>query len=600
MNFAGNNETFEGSNSRPFFYVPPMTQQPHLGPWYQNATYNPLSIPGAGFTNGSLYFPYAVVFNEYPGFLVPLSPLPTALNRRPIVPLYYNTAPFRQCGGYWEKMKTKDTQTETEPQQAENLNEKQDTYSEGDNCDVGRVTSVPTDTLKETMPSYDVAYGKAMPGNEVQYNGISHSSCESRGMLYDPHEGKGLMNLSEERKGYAVDSQIPPLPNAVKDRDVSQNTLNSKLYQSVGNINKLQQEKPPCASMEAVKHLNLHSESQKPLTVGKSMPENSSGSHGSPENVGEEEEVESNSYPEGGASSPNLLAQVNKVDEAIQCDMSWWCEVQSENSHELSPESTREGAEQMGCRDEVETNSPEGHTYPSTWLAQFNKVDESNQCDMSWFESQVRKSPQQMLSRGEEASPDCRAKASWEKLVTNRKLSADKEVLMNDEIGEVYNENFKTCATIKTVRGRKLKDLSTFSNVKTVCLLKKSAALNIVIPEDSGDSELEEEEDEMDEVECLLEEVSLQSPLKASKGRSYQEAGRMLRVPPESAVPTQLIVWPTRNKYKLKHGECECVPVFYQLKRQDGCEGSGDRLRSKHTMARLEGVAPRRASHKCK
>ena len=48
MNSSGNNENFEGSTSRPFFYVPLMAQQPHLGPWYQNPAYNPLSIPGAG------------------------------------------------------------------------------------------------------------------------------------------------------------------------------------------------------------------------------------------------------------------------------------------------------------------------------------------------------------------------------------------------------------------------------------------------------------------------------------------------------------------------------------------------------------------------
>ena len=82
-----------------------------------------------GFTNGSLYFP--VVLSEYPAFLVPQSPLPTTVNRRSIVPMFYNTAQFRQYGGYWEKMKTKDTQTEAEPQQAENLNEKQDMHSEG-------------------------------------------------------------------------------------------------------------------------------------------------------------------------------------------------------------------------------------------------------------------------------------------------------------------------------------------------------------------------------------------------------------------------------------------------------------------------------------
>lgn len=98
-----------------------------------------------GFTNGSLYFPYPMVFIEYPGFLVPQSPLPTALNQRPIVPLFYSMAP--QYGGHCERMKTKDTQTETEPQQDENLNENEDMPSEGDSRDIGRVASNPTDTF---------------------------------------------------------------------------------------------------------------------------------------------------------------------------------------------------------------------------------------------------------------------------------------------------------------------------------------------------------------------------------------------------------------------------------------------------------------------
>ena len=86
------------------------------------------------FTNGSLYFP--VVLSEYPAFLVPQSPLPTTVNRRSIVPMFYNTAQFRQYGGYWEKMKTKDTQTEAEPQRAKNLDKKQDMNSEGNSHDV--------------------------------------------------------------------------------------------------------------------------------------------------------------------------------------------------------------------------------------------------------------------------------------------------------------------------------------------------------------------------------------------------------------------------------------------------------------------------------
>ena len=65
-----------------------------------------------------------------------------------------------------------------------------------------------------------------------------------------------------------------------------------------------------------------------------------------------------------------------------------------------------------------------------------------------------------------------------------------------------------------------------------------------MLPEDSEDSELEEEGD-MDEVGCLLE-VSPQSPLTSSKERS-SEAGRIIRMLPENSVPPQLMVWPTRN-----------------------------------------------------
>ncbi|XP_069444189.1 uncharacterized protein [Ovis canadensis] len=601
MNSSGNNENFEGSNSRPFFYVHPMAQQPHLGPWYQNPAYNPLSISGAAFTNGSLYFP--VVLSEYPAFLVPQSPLPTTVNRRSIVPMFYNTAQFRQYGGYWEKMKTKDTQTEAEPQQAENLNEKQDMHSEGDGPEVGKVTSIPASTSNEMMPSYDVVYAQDMPQKEVPQNGISQSFCESRGMLYNSYEDRDRMNLDEQKKRYAALSQNPPPPNG---RDEIQNTRNSKLCQSAGDMNKLHQERAPCASMEAVKDLSLHSESsQKPFTTGESKPENRSGSHGSPETVGEE--AERSSHPEMPVPSPPGVAQVSKEDEGIQCDLTWWTEVQSGNSPESSLGSGRRGADQMSVGsqnqdevNEVENNGCEGQVPSPTWLAQVNKVDEGIQCDMGCSEAQVEKFPQQMPSRGEETAPDSKTKGSWKQPDTNRKLSADKEeMIMNDETGEVYDENLKRYAKIKkTLKGRKLKELSSFSNVKTAYLLKKSAILTIVLPEDSEDSELEEEGD-MDEVGCLLEEVSPQSPLTSSKERSY-EAGRIIRMLPENSLPPQLMVWPTRNKCKLlqAYGECECVPAVYQWKRQDGCESTGIRLQSTPTMAKPEGLQSRRASYR--
>ena len=49
---------------------------------------------------------------------------------------------------------------------------------------------------------------------------------------------------------------------------------------------------------------------------------------------------------------------------------------------------------------EVENNGCEGQVPSPTWLAQVNKVDEGIQCNMSCYEAQVEKSPRQMPSRG--------------------------------------------------------------------------------------------------------------------------------------------------------------------------------------------------------
>ena len=100
-----------------------------------------------GFTSGSLYFP--VVLNEHPTFLIPQSLLPTTLDQRSMVPMFYNMAQFQQYGGCWKEMKTKDTQTEAEPQQAENLDKKQDVNSEGNSHDMRVVTSIPENVAEE-------------------------------------------------------------------------------------------------------------------------------------------------------------------------------------------------------------------------------------------------------------------------------------------------------------------------------------------------------------------------------------------------------------------------------------------------------------------
>nr|XP_023495255.1 uncharacterized protein LOC111767449 isoform X2 [Equus caballus] len=820
MNSSSENHAlFEGNNTRPFFYVHAMGQHPCPSPWYQNLTYSPFPIPGAGFRNGGLYFPYSVVLNEYPGFLVPQSPLPTTLNRRPIFPVFCNPAQFRHYSGYGKKMKTKETQTE--PQQAENMSKKQDIHSEVNGHDTGRVTSIPatnvdieTDnipaktvgalssvaqkrelldkspsnnavnrktlhrsftsekekmrieqgegspviqfrkTLKEIMRLLDLAYGEAVPENMVQQNEFSQSSCEIRGMLCNPHEDEdgityedeqravpleqhldivrhnemsksGLtmeVNLDKEKKGFSAVPQILPSPDEVKGEDEIQNTLISKLCQSTGDGNKLQQESPLGVSMETVNDLSLQSQTQTPLSIGEGKPHNSSGSHGSLEKQDEDEVVESNNSPQGCVPSPTWVAEFNRVDESIMCDVSWWLDAEVAKSPESSPESCRKGTEKkfVGSRELNEDEVVENNNYsqgclPShTWLVPFNRVDEGIQCDMSWWQdrelekspesspkisrngtgkksvgnrkldegearesnsypekyvpsptllaqskrvdvgimcnmglchseevrttpkeissadeeslqdcnskgsdksgtsreciqcdrswwqdAELQKSTEQMPPIDEESSPDCKIKGSWKKSIRNRKLNTDEEeMIIDDETEEVYNENFtKYAKTKKTAKGRKLNVLNSFSNGKTVYLLKKNAALNFVLPEDSEDTELEQEvEDEMYEVACLFGEVSPQGPLTSSIGRLYRKSGRIIRIPPESSLPPQLIVWP-RYRYKLKCGEYESIPMVYKVKRQDGCEITYGRLHKKHTMAKQERLESKRASH---
>ncbi|XP_058580618.1 uncharacterized protein LOC131509158 [Neofelis nebulosa] len=683
MNASSENAHFEGSNARPFFYVHAMGQQPYLSPWCQSPTCNPFSVPGAGFRNGSLYFPYSVVLSEYPGFLVPQSPLPITLNRRP---MFYNTAQFQHYSGYGKKMKTRETQTE--PQQAENMTQKQDTHSEGD-----MVTSIPTSnidiemddipeetdgvlssvaqkrelhgkspsnnrlhrtsphgsyacekekmrleqskgspvtqfwkTLKETMRLYDLAYGKAMPEKMVQDNRISQSSWESRTF---PHEGtEGItckdeestvwleqchdvrhddvvklgstmnMNLGKE-KNYAT---APQSPDEAKDRDRIQDTLNSNLCPSSGDGYKLQQERSLCSSNKAIEDLSLQSKSQSPLSIGESMPDNGSGGHGFPVNVDEVDMIQSNSSPENYVPPPILLAQFNQADGGIQCDTSQWQDEEHNKSPKSSPESrkaTQEKSVRCGKSDEVvERDSyPKYVPSPARLAQMYSKgMDEGIQCDMIWLQdAELEKSPEQMPYKDEESSPDCRTKGSQRKSIRNRKLNTDEEeVTMNDEVEEEYHENFKKCAKIKkTVKDRKPKTLNNSSSGNRVYLLKKNATLNTVLPEDLEDCELEEEvEDEMYVVECLFEEVSPPDPVNSLKGRIFCKASRIIRMPPEWSLSPQLIVWPTRNKDRLKHVEYESIPMVYEVTGQDG------RIQRECMMAMQKGLESKTASHK--
>lgn len=50
-------------------------------------------------------------------------------------------------------------------------------------------------SLKQTVGLYDVAHGKTMPENVLQHNGISQSSCKSRGVLYNLMRVKTTLHI---------------------------------------------------------------------------------------------------------------------------------------------------------------------------------------------------------------------------------------------------------------------------------------------------------------------------------------------------------------------------------------------------------------------
>ncbi|KAM5203931.1 uncharacterized protein RBU33_011251 isoform 2-T5 [Hipposideros larvatus] len=539
MNPSENTQSVENNNS---YSMEGMALQPYPRFWYQNPAYNPVFIPAAGPRNGSLYFPYSVVPSEYPGFLVPQSPLPTTLNRRPVFPMCYNPAQCWQRSGYAKQMKTQETQTEL----------------------------------------------------QLQHNGISQSSCESRDVPSNPQKGedpctyKGeqravrseqchevrhdemlkselTMEMDKEKTGYGAVPQILPPPDEVEDGDEIHNTLNSDLDPSTGDVSTLC-ERPLCTSVEAVKDLSLQPGSQKPLGVGERKPDNSRGSHGVPEKVDGEEVGEQNSYPQGASqvSSAAWLAQFEKVDEATQCDMSWWQDAELERCPESSPEGGRKGTEDMSVHceeldgEEVgEQNShPQGAVSSAAWLAQSEKVDEATQCDMSWWQdAELERCPEQVPLVNEESSRDYATQGSREKL-RNRKLKSGDQAQ------------------------------SVFLNHKTV-YLKRNAHLHVVVPDSSSDSDLEEEY----EVEWLFEE---DSSVSSSKGKFYHEACRASRLP-----HGRPIVWPSRYMDKdSKYAEYENVPLLWFRKTEDDREIIFSKLQVKH-WAKQEASQESLEAEKC-
>ncbi|KAI5250896.1 2-Aminomuconic Semialdehyde Dehydrogenase [Manis pentadactyla] len=478
MKSSENNGYFDSSNGRPF-YVQAMAQHPYLSPWYQHPIYHPFSAPGAGVRYGSVYFPYAVMLSEYPGFLIPQSLLPT-VNRGPV---FYNTPHFQHYNGCGKEKKTRECQTEC--QKSKNMNEKQDNHSEGDGHDIGRVASVPstntdreTDnipeetrgalscdaqkrelhgkspgdeslqgsapqrscasegekmrmeegkgspvvqfwkSLKETVRLYDLAYGKSMPENGEQHSGISQSSCEGGDVLDNPCEAdKGIAHKDDQRAGQLEQclvrcemlragslmdmnlnkaGQVLSSPGEVKDRGQIHKTVNSDTSQSAGGGSKYQQEKPFCSSNEGVKDLSLHSKCQTPHYVEGRMG-TCSGDLGSLWKV-VDEVVESNSYPEVCVSPAAWSAQFNKIGEGIQCDRSWWHEME-QKSLGSSPESRKGTVDSGGSRDLdiyqviLSDSYPELCTYSPPRSPQTNRVREGIQCCRCCCHGMEQRSP---------------------------------------------------------------------------------------------------------------------------------------------------------------------------------------------------------------
>ncbi|XP_032944220.1 uncharacterized protein LOC117012271 isoform X1 [Rhinolophus ferrumequinum] len=402
----------DSNNGRPFV-VHTVAQQPYPSFWYQNPAYNPFCVPGAGSRNGSLYFPCSVVPSEYPGFLVPQSPLPTTLNRRPGFPMCYHPAQFWHYSGYARKMKTQETQTEL---QQENMSKKQDLHSKGNSRDIGRVTSFSTNsdiesdnipeetdgawssvaqkrelhaksspnetlcgdtpqgsyasenkkmmeegkgslviqfwkTFQETVHLYDLVYGRSMPEN-VQHNRISRSSCESLGVPSNPQEGEDPILYKGEQ--IAVGSEQCQV---VRHDEMLKSGL----------------------TMETDKEKKGH------VAVPQILPP--------PDEVKDGVEIHntlnSDLYPSSGDVTTCHERPLCISMEAVK-DLSLQSRSQKTLVGERKPDNSRgsHGFPEKVDEEEVgEQNSYSQGAVPSAaWLAQFEKVDEAIQCDSCWWQ----------------------------------------------------------------------------------------------------------------------------------------------------------------------------------------------------------------------
>lgn len=200
--------------------------------------------------------------------------------------------------------------------------------------------------------------------------------------------------------------------------------------------------------------------------------------------------------------SAALLAQYNKVNEAIQCDMSWLEHANLGRSPESSPGGRKgTGKELVLCGDLSRKEVGEQGSRPSTaQLAQPNKIHEAVHCDIGWLGDVEMNSPEQMPLVSEE-SPNCTATGP-------RKLSGSRKLKE---------------ATVASLKGNN--DIAT--------LTKEITSLNI-----SDEYEWEDEEIEW----VFEEEVSGLSSNREESWGSYF---------------CSLLCWPCSNKINKRNDECE-------------------------------------------
>lgn len=124
------------------------------------------------------------------------------------------------------------------------------------------------------------------------------------------------------------------------------------------------------------------------------------------EKMCEEEVGEMDSCPQGHIPPAAPLAQSNKVNKAIQCDMTWLEYTELDRSPASLPGGRKGAGEELVlCGDLGRKEVGEQDSRPFTaQLAQSNKIDEAIHCDTGWVEdAELENSPEQMPLVSEES-----------------------------------------------------------------------------------------------------------------------------------------------------------------------------------------------------